>query len=418
MEAAFLLHLYQPPTQDEEVFRQITSECYIPLIKLIKEKKNASFTLNIPLSTMEQMDRYGYEGWINDVKELVETEQVELTGCAAYHPLLTKIPTDLVYKQIILNEYGLGYYFGAHQGFEGEPSILIRDLLGFFPPELAINMDVLKVVDDLGYEWVIADKPAVKEYFDATNDRSGLFTINTINPILIVRDTNFSNLLSFKRDSDIDNVISYINKYFYDNNPNVFVLDAEVFGHHNKDGIYLLEQIIDNLEEKEIKIMTISNIIKEKNTQNIVEIRESTWGESIDEESLVYPYWHDEKIEIHNILWNLQEEIIKHYMKKTYKKDYEGLENIPFWKKETLNEIKEKKLRKEIESEVLVNKSLQSDQFWWASNKKVFDKVLFSPKMVKKALDLYGQIADDLEDKSLIEKVAKSAQKVRNLLKE
>ena len=144
---AFLLHIYQPPTQHEDVLKNIATSCYIPLLRTIKNKR-IPITLNIPLSLLEQMDRYGYKEWLADLKTLVEAEKVELVGSGAYHPLFSKIPTDFAEKQIILNEYALGYYFGKRGGFDGDPSIMIPNLEGFFSPELAVSMDVLKIIDD------------------------------------------------------------------------------------------------------------------------------------------------------------------------------------------------------------------------------------------------------------------------------
>ena len=144
MKIVFLLHLYQPSIQVEAEFNTICTQVYFPLIKYIKNKKNFSAVLSIPLSLIEQMDRYGHKSWIEDVKILFENERIELTGGAAYHPLLTKIPEIFVEKQIVLNEYGLGYYLGRKSGFEGEASIMIKNLDGFFPPELALNFDFVK----------------------------------------------------------------------------------------------------------------------------------------------------------------------------------------------------------------------------------------------------------------------------------
>lgn len=80
------------------------------------------------------MDKYGYYEWIDDVKNLYDNERVELVGSGAYHPLLTQLPIELMEDQIILNEKGLGYYFGSRKDFEGSPAIMLKDVKGFFPP--------------------------------------------------------------------------------------------------------------------------------------------------------------------------------------------------------------------------------------------------------------------------------------------
>jgi len=161
VKVAIVLHLYQPPTQEEAVFRQVATECYIPLLKFIKNQKNSKFTLNVPLSLLEQMDKYGYNYWLNDLKDMVSSERVEILGSAAYHALLPKVPAQFVEREIVLNEYGLGYYLGARQGFEGEPSIMLKNVSGFFPPELAVSTDLLHTVSSMGYSWMLVDETSI-----------------------------------------------------------------------------------------------------------------------------------------------------------------------------------------------------------------------------------------------------------------
>ena len=132
MNIGFLFHLYQPIIQEEVTFRKVAGESYLPLVKFLKDKKYLKVTLNTPLSLLEQMDKYGYNEWLSDVKTLVESGRVELVGSGAYHPLLTKIPVDIAERQVILNEFGLGYYFGRRTGFEGESAVLVKNLNGFF----------------------------------------------------------------------------------------------------------------------------------------------------------------------------------------------------------------------------------------------------------------------------------------------
>ena len=191
VKLGLLLHLYQPLTQESGVFNDIASSCYLPLLKLIKNQKDFKVTLNVPLSLLQQMEYYGFSLWIDSLKELVDAGKVEITGSAAYHPLLTKIPVEYAEKQIILNEYGLGYYLGRKTGFEGEPSVMIRNLNGFFPPEMAIDESVLNILDDLGYKWVVVDESALA----GDNYRNRVIALKDRNIKLVVRDREMSNIL-------------------------------------------------------------------------------------------------------------------------------------------------------------------------------------------------------------------------------
>lgn len=427
MEIAFLLHLYQPSTQDEATFRKIASDCYIPLIKLIKSISDVKFTLNMPLSFLEQLEKYGYSQIINMVNEMVSSEKIELTGSAAYHPLLTKIPEKYVIKQIILNEFGLGYYFGSHRGFEGEEAILIKNVRGFFPPELAVNKEIIQVLDSLSYEWVIVDYPAVLEGFEnmSENDNvvrfSKIYEVEGINTRCVVRDTKLSNILSFKRDGDIHEIMTYIYSNQNKEKNYIVCLDGEVFGHHNKMGIFLFENLVKKLREIGANVMTISEYLEINNTEKIEEVNESSWGVSLDgsKDEPIYPFWHDKNIYLHNLLWDLQNIVLDSYeeVKKEEVVKLEGYETIPVWNKEALlTKIHDSKTRDSIYLDLLVIKSLQSDQFWWASNKKVYDKILYSPKMVKQALMIYKEIGELLKDKGIEKKIKDKISEIENTL--
>lgn len=396
---AFLLHLYQPPTQTEAAFKTIAHECYIPLIKLIKSKSNCKFTLNTPLSLLEQLEKYGYTDVISQIKELVESERVELVGSAAYHPLLTKIPENFVYKQVVLNEYGLGYYFGQRQGFEGEISMMVKDIRGFFPPELAINKKVLEVLDDLNYEWVVVDESSIPENL---RNSSSVYAIEGLKTKILSRDSRLSNLISFKRDDAVEDIGSYILQLKESNKETVAViLDGEVFGHHSREGLYLLEAIIDSVASLGVSLVTVSEALDGQHPVLLPNIVDSTWSDGAG----AYLLWSDPKNVVHKKLWDLLNLVVKDFVNQVAPKSEEGFENIATWKEKELSKIPDNKLREFVELELLVLKSMHSDQFWWASNATVYDKVLYSPTMVRNALVIYKKIAAAESMKDVAEKV-------------
>jgi len=67
------------------------------------------------------------------MKDLVRIGKVELVGSAAYHPILPKLSKNLIERQIILNEYSLGYYLGTHQNLERGECLDDQKYQGFFP---------------------------------------------------------------------------------------------------------------------------------------------------------------------------------------------------------------------------------------------------------------------------------------------
>lgn len=410
MKLAFLLHLYQPPTQTETAFRAIAHECYTPLIKLLKSHTDFNVTLNVPLSLLEQLSAYGYTEIITSIKELVESHQVELTGSAAYHPLLTKTLFDFPARQIVLNEYALGYYFGQRQGFEGELSVMAKDIRGFFPPEMAINTEVLQTLDELEYDWTAVDSSALGIDTNAveTVDASIVFKVENAKTVLVVRNTGLSNAVSFRRDGNVTDLTDSIKNLSNNGVTGILLgLDAEVFGHHNKEGIYYLGNLIKQFSKDDISTITVSELVKGCKVSQIVDIKESTWSvvsansvlnakaKKLTEEE-IYPFWLSPKNEVQQTLWQLQKLVSTEFHNLSVPAIVAGFENIEFWNPKVLD-ASAKNLGEQavtyLKLELLINKALHSDQFWWASGKTVYDKVLYSPQLVENALKLYTIIS-------------------------
>ena len=409
VEIAFLLHLYQPSTQHESTVRGVAEECYLPLVKLLKTKKKFKLSLSIPLSLIEQMEKYGYSAWISDLKELIDAERVEIVGGAAYHPLLTKVSQNLAEKQIILNEYGLGYYFGRRTGFEGEKSIMIKNVDGFFPPELAVSTDVLKLVSDFDYKWIVADESAIP----GEGARDGVYKVKDVNALVVVRNRELSNFISFKRDPDVLDILDLVKK------SSVVVLDGEEFGHHYNEGIYLLGALIDELSERGCEIVTVSEYISSANEQKLDTILESSWGASDKdmENGDIYPLWYAEKNDLQMLQWELLDYVANLNMQKGEYKAVEDMENIAVWREDVLNGIEDIGLIQEIQKDLILCKATQSDQFWWASKKVLpTGQILDSPALVARAADLYLQLAQLIEDEKVRDFVNNKVEEIKAAL--
>ena len=396
MKIVFLLHLYQPSVQNEAEFKTICTQVYFPLIKYIKNKKNFGAVLSIPLSLLEQMDKYGYESWIEDVKNLLEGERIELTGGAAYHPLLTKIPKDFAEKQIILNEYGLGYYLGRKSGFEGEASIMIKNLDGFFPPELALNFDFVNILNECQYKWVVADETAIFNKETSGKNKFGVYNLNDLGTKIIVRNRSLSNLLSFKRDINPTELISCINNL---GGAGVVALDAEMFGHHYDRGITLLDNFIDELISNNIHISNMVEYVESEKPRNLGSINESSWGAADKEidEGNIYPFWDDKSNELQKLLWQSLHKIL---LDTPVRSDHVGgdvdddFETLPIWDEKSLALISDENIRKRIEYDVLLCKISESDQFWWVSKKEILGQIMYNPTYIKNVLKLYTKACE------------------------
>lgn len=391
MRLALLLHLYQPPIQSEENLRKIAHECYLPLIKFLKNNKTINCTLNIPLSLLEQMDRYGYSLWIKEIRELIDSERVEITGSAAYHPLLTKFSDEIVEEQVILNEYAQGYYFGKNKGFEGEDAFVVKNMNGFFPPELAVNSRVVEVLDRLGYEWFLCDETAVEKGY-------GVYQLGNI--LCVVRNRNLSNLISFKRDLDTKDLYDEMNKCQYC----VVALDAEFFGHHFSDGFMILDSVVEYINKTKGEFTTISDYVHDmKDNHFIIEnIRESSWGSLHTENS--FKIWNNNDNKLHLIQWDTVYELVADIRKSLNVQDkyYDPAEyeTLAIWLPSEMQKIKEIDLK----AWFSLHKIIFSDWFWWASNEKFPDgKVAFDPDFIIRGLSVMEEVVKEYGSVSLKE---------------
>jgi predicted glycosyl hydrolase (DUF1957 family) len=413
VKIGFLLHLYQPFVQDSAILKEIAATCYIPLLKLIRSKKDFKITLNVPLSLLEQMDGHGYRDWISLLKDLVDSGKVELTGSAAYHPLLTKIPENYIEQQVILNEYGLGYYLGRRTGFEGESAILIKGLKGFYPPEMAVNMDLVNTIESLGYSWIITDETAISSDL---KKRNGVFSLAGKQIKVVVRNRYISNTISFKRDLDSTNVISMLER---ENTPIIISLDAEAFGHHYNDGMHLLDSIIDILQQKEGDFITISEIVDDTDTVKIESIVESTWGASDIQMSQgeIYPFWDVQGNKIHEIQWKIMNDILDNVPVHEKLSMVEDYETTAIWNMTEVEKLPNDSIKKDVKLNLQINRSINSDQFWWASNKVLPNAgLLYHPGFIKKSLDLYKEIVSLYGDKELEDRVVNGIDDIYKLL--
>ncbi|MBD3365725.1 hypothetical protein GF360_00035 [candidate division WWE3 bacterium] len=424
MEIAILLHLYQPVTQSEEVFRRVYKESYEPLIRRVGRTKNFKVSLDIPLSLLEQMDRYGYSDWISDVRDMVRVGKVELVGSAAYHPILAKLSEKLVQQEVILNEYGLGYYLGDHQNLEGDPAIMVQNIVGFFPPELAVNEDVLATLDDLGYKWMIVDETAIPEEDIVGGSRvkygkHGVYRYKDYGVKMIARNRAFSNVLSFKRDLDMGEITQLIDEYQSREESFVIVLDGEFFGHHFDQGFLLLNRIISYVRKKGIDIVTVSDHIEGVSTVSIRRLQTSSWG-ATDEDmasGVPFPMWDAPTNEIHQLQWEIVNELSALYTTDNAFSEMDEYAVLPVWDPEGLKRIDNPVLRGKIAREVLMQKCLNSDQFWWASKESLpTGEVLYDPGMVKKGLTVFEHLLGMYNNGVVAERVMGKIERIRTLL--
>ncbi|MEK7611387.1 MAG: hypothetical protein AAB486_03395 [Patescibacteria group bacterium] len=373
---SLLLHLHQPPTQFPEVLRRVTDQCYRPLVNLLSKYPSSHLTINLTRSLVEQLESVNLAiDVIPLLKEAVARGQVELTGTAAYHILLPKLPKEEIVRQIQLNEETLYKYLGVagplrSQGIRNK-ELGIREGVsnpnskfelpnslstqGFFPPEMGIDPTATELLKDLGYQWVIVDEGAVDldrhcdpalagEAISKRLPRRGLLAMTEDGMTIVVRNKELSLKLAFGVVTTVEKFLAAAKPYALAPKPSlVIALDGETFGHHQPALMPFLEELVKKAasKDREYQMLTVSEMISDNIRENqslqSVQIISSTWGDD-------WLKWDNPENEIHQLQWKLTNLAI-----------------------ETVKNSKSTKDDAWLTARTLLDRALHSDQYWWAS---------------------------------------------------
>jgi alpha-amylase/alpha-mannosidase (GH57 family) len=362
-----LLHLYQPPWQDIKVLKLINKECYKPLLYVINEYDNVKFSLNINGVLIDLLYEYGLDDTMEILKNLVSENKIEILGTGMYHPILPLIPIKEIEHQIELNEEI------NKREFENWKK------KGFFPPELAGNINITNYIQEMGYKWIIMSGIACMNEWPY--DR----IYKSINGLKIFfRDEIISNKIAFKSitpNEFIKEIKLLQNDKRHDSTKDTYVitaLDGETFGHHipNYEKTFLkksLELINDN---DDIKIVYISDL--ENNFpiagEKIIP-RESSWSttqEDINKE-IPYPLWNHPENQIHKYYWK---------MIRSMNNLISLADNIDLKKDGEINHYY-------FTARWFYDQSLHSCPMWWANS----EKNIWSPNIIYKGIELLMKAA-------------------------
>lgn len=313
------LHLYQPANSDSYRIKEAVDLSYQRIVSALENNPNRKFTLNISGALVLRLSELKYFDLINRINKLIEKKQIELTGSAAYHPLLPLIKKNEAILQIKENEKIMKEYF---------PKAVLR---GFFLPEMAYSQKVAKIIKNMGYEWLILDEisldpKSVLSFGDIYIDKNSDLKV-------IFRSREFSNCY-------VPDKISQFIKEDKGNQSDKIVVsatDGELYGLRHNDPSKRFENILTN---KTIETKLISDYIKRKKTIK-VKIRNSSW-ESTEKHlrnSKPYHLWCDKSNKLHLKLWefaSLADELVLKYRKDDNYKwarwhFVRGLASCTFW---------------------------------------------------------------------------------------
>lgn len=368
-----LLHIYQPPTQDARILKEIDKECYKPLFSVLEEYDNAKFTLNINGILIEMLHKFDLKDTVDLIKNLVSESKLEVMGTANFHPILPLIPKKEAFHQIQLNEEIIRLEFGS-----------IWERKGFFPPEMAISGKTAKYIRDLGYKWVIQSGIAfpMKEF--ALNWPYDVIYRSPNGLHLFFRDDILSNKISFKNITakefikELKIVHKEENQDFKNDSYIVTAMDGETFGHHIKNYertfIGKVLEIIEN--DKEIEINFISSLDRHfPISETKIIPKESSWSTTKNDikQDLPYPLWNNPENKIHKFYWKIVKSLNK-------------LMNLA----DSLDLTKDWNIKNYYNTaRWFYDRSICSDTTWWANP----ERGIWSPNMIYKGVVLLMKAA-------------------------
>ncbi len=324
------LHFYQPPTQSERILKKVTNESYERIIKGLDKIPNAKITLNVTSCLVDLWAEHGMDNLIRGLRQLLEDGKVELTASAKYHPLLPKLPEKEIKRQIELDIATHKKYFGDFY----KPR-------GFFPPEMAYNRKLAEVVAELGFEWIIAEELSYNRSFNSVK-YDCIYQIEGI-------ESNKDLLKIFFREREASFKIlsgqlgtpnlfeQYLGERISKHNYLLTAMDGETFGHHRPG---MEELLFSLLKSDKFNVRTISQLQDEFAKKEAVKTEPSTWAlmEKDLERNAPFSRWDDPENKLHQLQWELT---------------YFAIDTVGKYKNP--------------ESRKLLDRSLHSDQYWWAS---------------------------------------------------
>lgn len=355
------LHLYQPPSQTKDVIDLVTKESYSLIVSLLKQYPEVKLTMNISGSLLELWERFGYSEIIQSFKALAENGRIEFVSSAMYHPILPLISEAEIRRQIKLHDEISRKFFGNAY----KPR-------GFYLPEMAYSESVLKVIEELGFEWLMLDEIHAAEPVDPH-----IKYVSEKGTAFVFRNHEFS--YSFPPEFILKN-IGRVTDYI------ITAHDGELYGHWHKNDAGYYEKIFTSREIKTIKVSDYLALLKEVKK---IKPRSASWESTEAELAAEVPFslWKNPTNEIHRKLWEFAKEVETVLIKNLDDKNAETAKQY-------------------------YSKGLASCAWWWASERKlgVFSPISWNPTEIQEGTEFLLEAVRILanakkEDKLKIEKL-------------
>ncbi|MEE8473258.1 MAG: hypothetical protein V3S82_08825 [Dehalococcoidia bacterium] len=353
------LHIYQPPTQTEEIVRKVTDECYRPLVRILEEAPAAKITLNINAVLTQQLAGYGLDDVIDGLRRLARRGQIEFTGSAMYHPILPLIPRDEAVRQIRLNSEVNRRYFGD-----------VYSPRGFFPPEMCYSPEVARIAAEEGFSWILADELAYNGKTGSVRyDR--LYEVQGLGGFgVFFKERPFSAGITYGTYPSAETFLDALDGRLEDKTYLLSGTDGEVYGHHRPGQERLLSDIFARGRPGTCTISELTGLFHRVEVVSPLPSSWSAWEDEM-EQGVPYPQWQYPGHELHRLQWALTGLVLQ-----MVRGAPEGAAGFP-------------------EARRLLDEGLHSCQFWWASGRPWWsvEMIEWGARLLYRAAEALGEAA-------------------------
>jgi alpha-amylase/alpha-mannosidase (GH57 family) len=354
------LHCYQPANADAHIIKDATEKSYKYLLSVLANYPNIKFTVNITGCLFLRWEQFNYFDVIESTKKLIKNGQIEITGSAAYHPILPLLPEAETIRQIKDNEELLKKFLGDAW----------RKPKGFFMPEMAYSQETAKIIKSLGYEWIILDEIAMngklgqvnfeKIYLDENSGLKIIFRNRRLSKSYVPDDLmKITCSPGLQRRGAYPAENQHSEKNVEKEKIYITATDCELYGLRHIDQTGQLRSL---LSRNDLTTLTISEYIDKKEPVKI-KPHASSWESTEEELAKKQPYilWYDKKNPVHKKIWQLAN--LAYAAAEKFKND-----NNYYWARWHLV------------------RGLSSCTFWWASARdfQLFSGISWSPDEIER----------------------------------
>ncbi len=288
------IHIYQPPEQHKDLLKSIAENSYSKIVQILKENPHGKLTLNISGCLTEQLAKAGYLEIIEDLKELSKRKQIEFTETAKFHAFLPLLPENEIKRQIKLNHRTNKFYFKEFY----QPK-------GFHLPEMAYSKKVAKIIDELGYSWMILNEVSFKGKLFSKVDTSKIYKLKGSRRVnILFRNRKISDSVQRGVIWRPDEFYELAKKEVGENEYLITAMDGETFGHHRPGLEDFLKKIY---QENAIKTKNVSELLELYPINGEIEPVPGTWAsmESEIRKKVYYAQWKYPQNPIQEKQWTL-----------------------------------------------------------------------------------------------------------------